>query len=195
MRRGHVTTLAAVAAVVSLLFLAPVPAWAGFHPGMTLEEFRQAWETEARTPEGAVRCLLVAVLETVKENNPEGLRMWGLTLPRDQVDAKGEPKRSQRLAVEQFGRQVKGTDFRGAVAASYLGGTNTNGYAFSYEAAMQVDEAQTRRQDAEVRLFLRSGGKDLASPVTLRKNSEGRWKVIEYSSLFTGVKAIESNDF
>ncbi len=41
------------------------------------------------------------------------------------------------------------------------------------------------------KLFVKSGGKDNASPVVLKKNNSGIWKVFEYSSLYTGVKTDE----
>lgn len=177
------------------LAVRPEPSLGAPGPKMSFDAFKQMWDVEGRTPEGATKCLLVAVLETVKENNPEGPRMWGLVLPKDQVDGSGKPDSSQRLAISQFERQVKGTSFRGGIAASYLGGTNQNGYKCSYSNGVTVDNTQTRRGDSQVKLFVRSGGKDNPSPVLLKKNAEGYWKVFEYSSLFTGVKPVESKDF
>ncbi|MCE1245601.1 MAG: hypothetical protein LWY06_03030 [Firmicutes bacterium] len=164
-------------------------------PNMSLDEFQALWEKEGKTPEGSVRCLIIAVLETVKEENPDGKKMWGMVLAKDYVDKNGEPDSTQRLAVDQFSRVVKGTNFRGGIAASYLGGKPANGYASSYDAKVVVDENNTRRSDNEVKLFVRSGGKDNPSPVLLKRNKDGYWKVFEYSSLFTGVKPVENNDF
>ena len=164
-------------------------------PGITLGEFKALWEKEGKTPEGSVRCLIIAVLETVKEGNKDGKKMWAMTLSKDYVDKNGEPDSSQRLAIDQFSRIVKGTNFRGGIAASYLGGTPANGYSCSYGNKVEVDENNTRRSDDQVKLFVRSGGKDNPSPVLMKKNKDGYWKIFEYSSLFTGVKAIESGDF
>jgi hypothetical protein len=104
--------------------------------------------------------------------------------------------RSHDFAREQFARVIKGTSFNGAIAASYLGGTPANKYAYSYGNNVVVDNRQTRRGDMETKLFVRSGGKDNSSPVALKKNNQGYWKVFEYSSLFTGVKpAVDPGDF
>lgn len=195
MTRFRLLPWLAVSLWAAVLILTPAPASAGLHPGMSFDEFKAVWEAEGHTPEGAVKCLLVAVLETVKEGNPDGLRMWGLVLPKDELNGDGEPDATHRFALEQFGKTVKGTSFAGGIAASYLGGTNQNGYAYSYESAVRVDTRQTRREEDKVKLFVRSGGKDNPSPVQLRKNATGYWKIFEYSSLYTGVKPIESNDF
>ena len=161
---------------------------------MDLEEFKAMWDEEGKKPEGAVKCLIIAALETVKEENPDGKKMWGMVLPEDEVDENGElgMTQTQELALEEFSRQVDGTDFKGGIAASYLGGTPDNGYAYSYDNKIVVDTKQTKRGKTETKLFVRSGGKDNASPVLLTVNDDGYWKINEYSSLFTGVKPIET---
>jgi hypothetical protein len=167
----------------------------GLKPGITLEEFKAYWEQVGTTPEGTVKCLIIAALETVKEGNKDGKKMWGMVLHKDSVAGNGEPDNSQRLAIDQFSKQVKGTNFKGAIAASYLGGTPENGYTCSYENDLVVDERQTIRDEEVVKLFIQSGGKDMATPIRLMKNKYGYWKIVEYSSVYTGVKPIDNKDF
>jgi len=164
-------------------------------PGISLDEFKSYLESAGKTPEGTVKCLIIAVLEAIKEENPDGMKMWGMVLPKDNLDADGKPDYTQRLAISQFSMKVKGTDFKGAIAASYLGGTNKNNYTCSYDNEITVDKNQTRGDDKDMKLFVRSGGKDMASPVRMKKNKYGYWKIFEYSSLFTGVKPVETDDF
>ncbi|GEM_PF-1105527 len=165
-------------------------------PGLSLSDFQRLWEREGKTPEGAVKCLLIAVLETVKERNPDGLKMWGIPLPKDTLSSNGEPSPGHvNFIITQFGRQVQGTNFRGAIAASYLGGSPQNGYSYSYTTTVAVDSHNTQRASDEVKLFIRSGGKDNPSPVMLKRNNEGYWKVFNYSSLYTGVRPASSGDF
>ncbi|HPZ08020.1 MAG TPA: hypothetical protein PL110_07895 [Candidatus Eremiobacteraeota bacterium] len=164
-------------------------------PGITFDEFKAYWEQEGTTPEGAVKCLIIAVLETVKEGNKDGKKMWALLLPKDHVTSTGEPDSRHRNAINQFNRQIKGTNFKGAIAASYLGGTPGNGYSCAYSNDIDVDEGQSIYDDDGTKLFVRSGGKDIASPVLLKKNKDGYWKIFEYSSLYTGVKSIQTKDF
>ena len=135
------------------------------------------------------------MLEHFKAHNPEGKKMIALGLPKDEVDENGEPGSGQRLALSQFGRRIQGTRFEGAIAASYLGGTPQNGYAHDPNAQLQVNEAITHRGDKETKLFVQSAGKDSPTPVALKKNAEGHWKIFDAESLFTGIRPAESDDF
>jgi hypothetical protein len=165
------------------------------NPGLSLAEFQKLWEREGKTPEGSVKCLLIAVLETVKEGNPDGLKMWGMPLPKDTLAQNGEPSQGHvSFILTQFGRQVQGTNFRGAIAASYLGGSPSNGYQYSYSKGVTVERRDPNGSD-EIKIFIRSGGKDNPSPVTLKRNKEGYWKIFNYSSLYTGVRPASSGDF
>jgi hypothetical protein len=156
---------------------------------MDLDSFKEMWESEGKKPEGAVKCLLIAAIETVKEENPDGKAMWSMVLPKE----KNKDAEPAKLALQQFSIQVEGTDFKGGIAASYLGGTPENGYAYSYDNNIVVDAKQTKKGPKETKLFVKSGGKDMASPVQLKVNAEGYWKIFEYSSLFTGVKPIKGD--
>jgi len=53
------------------------------------------------------------------------------------------------------------------------------------------------RSDKEKKIFIQSGGKDNPTPVSLARNSSRQWKMIEYSSVCTGVKMTvkEEGDF
>ncbi len=179
---------------LTLNFLLTVPVYAS-EDSMTLEEFTRLWETEGKTPEGAVRCLIIGVIETVKNNNPDGPKMWGMALPKQYTDAEGNPDNSQRSARNNFSRVVAGTNFKGAIATSYLGGTPENGYQYSYDNKVTLDKRQGKVEESTAKIFVKSGGKDMSSPVQLRKNKDGYWKIFEYSSLYTGVKPIKSDDF
>ncbi|MGV8120135.1 MAG: hypothetical protein AB2L14_10290 [Candidatus Xenobiia bacterium LiM19] len=164
-------------------------------PGMSLADFRSLWDREGKTPEGAIKCLLIAVLETVKEENPDGLKMWGIPLPKDTLSPNGQPSPGHvNFIITQFGRQIQGTGFRGAIAASYLGGSPQNGYKYSYSNTVSVDSRNAQGGD-EVKIFIRSGGKDNPSPVTLKRNNSGYWKIFNYSSLYTGVRPAGGGDF
>ena len=48
-----------------------------------------------------------------------------------------------------------------------------------------------------LKIFIDSGGKDLNTPVQLRVNARGEWKMTEYSSICTGVRKTveEEGDF
>ncbi|MHA1732599.1 MAG: DUF6935 domain-containing protein [Promethearchaeota archaeon] len=154
---------------------------------MKLDEFKEKYEADGKTPEGAIRLLLVAALETVKEKNPDGKAMWSVVLPKN--------KAPERFAIEQFSKKIKGTDFPGATAASYLGGTPENKYAkYKYDAALKVTEKREMTSPKDLKVWVKSGGKDNPSPVRVKQNKDGYWKIFEYSSLYTMCKSAEDPD-
>jgi hypothetical protein len=161
---------------------------------MNLDEFKKMWDKEGKSEAGAIKCLLVAVLETFKENNADGKKMWAMVIPADQLTPKGEPGSQHKTAISQFGQTVPGTDFKGGIAASYLGGTPANKYMPDYKASIKL-LSQSTRGDKESKVFIQSSGKDNPTPVQLRKNDDGYWKLFEYSSIYTGVKPIKSGKF
>jgi len=48
-----------------------------------------------------------------------------------------------------------------------------------------------------LKIFIDSGGKDMDTPLQLRQNNDGQWKLTEYSSVCTGVRKTpeEEGDF
>jgi hypothetical protein len=163
---------------------------------MTFDALSKLWETESKTPEGTVRIYLLAMLEHLQTGDEELKRAVGLCLPKDELDEAGIPiGASQRLAFSQFGREIHGTKVVGAIAASYLGGTPKNGYQPDPNAKLTVREGLCHRSEKETKLFVQSGGKDSPTPVQLKRNQEGHWKIFDATSLFTGVRPAESDDF
>jgi hypothetical protein len=53
------------------------------------------------------------------------------------------------------------------------------------------------KQAKGLKIFIQSGGKDMPTPVYVRENSSGQWKLTNYSSICTGVKKTveEEGDF
>ena len=58
--------------------------------------------TEARTPEGAIKCFIVACVEHGKYNNPEAKKMMGMCLHKDDLDGEGAPKHSMYMWQQMF---------------------------------------------------------------------------------------------
>jgi len=153
---------------------------------MDTSEFRERWENEWNSSEeGAVRAFLIGVIEYL-EDPAEGGRMVAMTLPDHYLREDGSPGRDAFL--EYFANNG------GNAAKSYLGGSPENGYSYSYDHPIEVLE-QSERGETESKIFIQSGGKDLPSPVHLRRNANGAWKLFNVSSLATGVRRADSGDF
>ena len=86
--------------------------------------------------------------------------------------------------------EAKKSKARAPIPCSYLGGTPGNHYEPNY--AHQVTEDKTykggHREADKAKVFIRSGGKDMPTPVSLAKNNAGFWKLKEFSSIYTGIK-------
>ncbi len=153
---------------------------------MEIGEFSEKWNSLwSRTPEGAVRAFLIGVIEYM-EDRKKGSRMVAMTMPDHYLGEDGSPGRDAFL--EYFENED------GKNAKSYLGGTPENGYKCDYDHPIKALE-QSVIEETRAKIFVQSGGKDLPSPVHLRRNSSGVWKVFNVSSLATGVKNIRIDDF
>ncbi|MCD4702128.1 MAG: hypothetical protein K8S24_09770 [Candidatus Aegiribacteria sp.] len=153
---------------------------------MNYQKFSENWEQEwGKTELGAIRAFLIGVIEYL-DNPEEGSRMIALTLPEQYLCQDGSPGRDAFL--EYFSNDG------GNSAKSYLGGTPENSYSYDYDHSLEM-LANSVRGDWESKIFIQSGGKDMPTPVHLRKNSDGIWKLFNVSSLATGVKRIKSGDF
>lgn len=157
------------------------------------------WTEHATTPEGAVKLLLIAMIEHHKYKNPDAKKMWGMLLPTkgaggNLLTPDGEVnEKSHFTGVARAGRAIRGVDFAGAIPCSYLGGTPANKYQEDYGRDVQVTRKVEKAPNA-VKLFLQSGGKAHPSPSQWKRNKAGYWKVFEYSSLYTQVQPADDPD-
>ena len=153
---------------------------------MNYQEFKENWEQEwGKSELGAIRAFLIGVIEYL-DNPEEGSRMIVLTLPKQYLDQDGSPGRDAFL--EYFSNDS------GNSARSYLGGTPENSYRCNYDYPIEM-LVNSDKGDQESKIFIQSGGKDMPTPVHLRKNNDGIWKLFNVSSLATGVKKVKSGDF
>ncbi len=107
---------------------------------MTLAEFEAAFNIEAHTAEGAVKCLVVAAYEWFGNKNPDGPKMYAMCLPKDQLDAHGLPSRGNGIWQDQWPKKAgKNGCAKCPIAASYLGGTPANHYKPNYATVIADD--------------------------------------------------------
>lgn len=153
---------------------------------MKYPEFKKQWEQQwGKTELGAIKAFLIGVIEYLDDPD-EGRRMIALTIPGNYLNNDGTPGRNAFLEyfIQDNGNRAK----------SYLGGNPENNYQHQYEYILRM-ESNSQRGEWESKIFIQSGGKDNPSPVHLKKNKDGYWKLFNVSSLATGVKKIDNRDF
>jgi hypothetical protein len=161
------------------------------HMITSFKTFKSEWEKDARKPERSIMYYLIAALNIEKDPELAEAMMTVVVSKNDCLEDGSSPSglklgRSAKYYIGQFKKNPN-------IARSYVGGTNTNNYKFSKN---NLTMTVVRKQDQAngVKIFIQSGGKDLATPVSLRENSSGQWKLTNYSSICTGVKKTVEED-
>jgi len=154
---------------------------------MNYAEFEAKFNEEAKTEEGAVKMYIIAAIEYIEGNN-EAKKMVSLTLPKPSLNSAGMPGSSEQYRLDHMKEDIN-------IPRSYIGGTHANGYSdFSLDYTI-TSLPQSKKGEKESKIFIQSGGKDNPTPVNLKKNKFGIWKIFNISSVATGVKRIEDDDF
>lgn len=150
----------------------------------------------ARNPSGAAALFAVA-LQVYAQNKDQGKPMLIALLVNDgslmsQSTRPGNYRgydlsNNTKFLVDQL-------DSKPWVPNSYVVGTSqANGYALPASGPYHFDITQNQftvvKPDEEVRIFIACTGADTPRPIRLKKNTEGIWKVAEFSSLVVGVRA------
>lgn len=158
------------------------------------KKFQAAWEKDAGKPEHTIMYYIIAALNI--EDDPKlAEAMMTLLVHKDHcLPDKKSPSglklgRSAKYFIGQFKKNPR-------IAASYVGGTPENGYKYTKsDLAMTVVSKQDYQKGYKI--FIQSGGKDNPTPLQVRENSSGQWKLVEYSSVCTGVQKTpqEKGDF
>ncbi len=158
------------------------------------KKFKDSWEKDAGSPENTIMYYLIAALNIEKDPKLADAMMTVLVHKDHCLEDKKSPSglklgRSASYFVNQFKRNPR-------IAASYVGGTPENGYKYK-KAKLVMTVVKKQDYQGGLKIFIQSGGKDLGTPLQLRKNSKGQWKLTEYSSVCTGVKPTlqEKDDF
>jgi hypothetical protein len=156
---------------------------------MTFAEFEVQFNELSKTPTGTLKCFLIACLEYGREKNKDASKMMGLCLPKDKLDNQGEPSRANTMWSQMFKPAGPKSRTVAPIPASYLGGTPANHYAADYNHVItSTDHKYFEQDENNAKIFIQSGGKDFQTPVTLKRNNSGSWKIMEFSSIYTGVK-------
>ncbi|TFG31086.1 hypothetical protein EU527_13300 [Candidatus Thorarchaeota archaeon] len=160
----------------------------------SFSKFKSEWEKDASKPENTIMYYLIAALNVEKDPKLADAMMTVVVSKRDCIEDGSSPSglklgRSASYYIGQFQGNKN-------IARSYVGGTNTNNYKIDNKA-LTMTVVSKQEQPKGVKIFIQSGGKDMATPVTVAKNNEGQWKLTNFSSICTGVKKTvkEEGDF
>lgn len=160
----------------------------------SFSKFKSESEKDAGKPENTIMYYLIAALTIEKDPKLADAMMTVLVSKRDCMEDGRSPSglklgRSAKYFIGQFKKNKN-------IARSYVGATYKNGYKFSKNNLIMT-VVKKQEHGKGLKIFIDSGGKDMDTPVQLRENSSGQWKMTEYSSICTGVRKTveEEGDF
>ncbi len=160
----------------------------------SFSKFKSEWEKNEGKPENTIMYYLIAALNVEKDPKLANAMMTVVVSKKDCVKSGSSPSglklgTSAKYFIGQFKKNEN-------IARSYVGGTNTNNYKFR-KSSLIMTVVSKKDHGKGVKIFIQSGGKDMPTPLQLRKNSSGQWKLTNYSSVCTGVKKTveEEGDF
>ncbi len=161
---------------------------------MSFEELEN--HSDRRDPRGTVK-LFLQVLHGLSTDENAARELIPLFLPKPSL--KADPRTKSGFAIGLSDEYYVAELLKKPnIMRSYFGGTPENDYVpvDGFEPLF-VDGRPTVIEEKEAKIFVRSLGKEFPSPVSLKRNSDGVWKVFSWSSIATGVKTptAEAEDF
>ena len=160
------------------------------------DDFKRSWESEAHSPYDSIAYYVIAALNIPTNRALANAMMTVVVTKGDTVPSSTSPSGLSltRNAVYFIDQLVKSDH----IAKSYVGGTPTNDYRIDpMNLVMTVVKEQDNGGDGKRKIFIQSGGKDYPTPISVARNGAGQWKLMEYSSICTGVQKTkgEQGDF
>ena len=160
----------------------------------SFSKFKSEWEKDANKPENTIMYYLIATLNIEKDPVLADAMMTVVVSKKDSLKNGRSPSglklgRSAKYFIGQFKKNPR-------IAASYVGGPPENGYKLK-KSSLTMTVVKKQDHGKGLKIFIQSGGKSNPTPLQVRKNSSGQWKLTEYSSVCTGVKKTpqEEGDF
>jgi len=154
------------------------------------DEFKAEWEKIAGDPRQTVFFFLIAVYNYMTDQKL-GENMATIPLAKTFLLTSTESPTGFKINQRGDGFLMEHMRESPRIINSYLGGTPKNNYEIDPENIdMHLVGEIIEGTDAVIKI--QSGGKDLDSPVSLRKNKDGQWKLFGFSSIATGVQQTEA---
>jgi hypothetical protein len=160
------------------------------------DEFKSSWERDAGDPFASIMYYIIAALNIQRDEDLANAMMTVVVSKNDSLEdgRSASGRYLRRQGTYYYIGQFSKTDH---IAKSYVGGTPENGYKIDEGKLVMTVVRVQDKGDKEKKIFIQSGGKDNPTPVSVARNNAGQWKLIEYSSICTGVKRTpeEAGDF
>ncbi|MCP4443456.1 MAG: hypothetical protein GY810_31520 [Aureispira sp.] len=156
----------------------------------TIEDFLTLRNEISKTPEGGA-ALFVAAMHMYTKDKTIGNNAFTIASDRSLLKETGEGHKGFAPAGNMASMIKNYFAPKPYLAASYFAGTSPkNGYQLPsapYKVVLTRNTYSTQ-PNGDIKVFVKCSGADSPRPVTLRKNNRGIWKVINYSSLFVGIR-------
>ncbi|HUU77689.1 MAG TPA: hypothetical protein VMX55_05045 [candidate division Zixibacteria bacterium] len=151
-------------------------------------KFKGAWEKNADEPEQSVLFLLIAAYNYCK--NPKIGEPMATLILSNKHNQKSSSSPSGYVLGPTNKELLKHMAEDINIAKSYLGANYEDDYKFNEDKiAMDLLGVQPEDETGKyVKVFIKSGGKDMPTPVGLARNKDGQWKITEFSSIATGCR-------
>ncbi|NVM03887.1 MAG: hypothetical protein HWN67_16265 [Candidatus Helarchaeota archaeon] len=160
------------------------------------DEFKEMFDEKGTDPREVILLYCIAALEYANGND-DAKYMATLVLPKNYCHK--DPASPSGLTIDIKGELYFLNHIREHPnnVKSYLGGTPDNNYELD-EDNLELKIIKEGIEKKKALIVIQSAGKDMSTPVELKKNRDGYWKIFKgTSSIATGVKvtAEEVDDF
>jgi hypothetical protein len=160
------------------------------------DKFKASWEKNAGEPEQTIFHYLIALLN-IERDEKVAEAMITILIHKDRtLEDVTSPSglKLGRTHAYYFWHTKEHPD----VPKSYVGGTPENDYEIKDSrlkmTLLKIDKLPRKRGPPAVKLWIQSAGKDSPTPTQLAKNKHDQWKIIECSSIITGVRPSDDEE-
>ncbi|MHA1301075.1 MAG: DUF6935 domain-containing protein [Candidatus Helarchaeota archaeon] len=151
------------------------------------KDFKKLFEEKGTDPREVILLYCIAALEYAN-GNEEGKYMATLCLPKTFLHE--DPGSPSGYTMDDKGELYYLNQIRNRpqIVKSYLGGTPQNGYQIN-EDKLELNIIKEGFDGKNARIVIKSAGKDNPTPIELKQNKYGYWKIFQGTgSIATGVR-------
>ena len=171
---------------LALVLVLAVSACASAELPKTYREFKDKYQTEAKTYEGAVKMYFEAVFAYMNEDT----RTEGGKMLRYALRSETPIDRSQYYST--FAERLKNPDYQHIFRSFAAGSSPENDYAMNPEDFELMFEGAPVRESTYLRVPLRSSGADSLRYLWVKEFDGGLWFVINNAASYVEVKPMKS---